>query len=65
VEQSLEQRVQEIGEKVDQLIEAIKADEQISDEELKHINDLVQMIEDKITAALADHGLEIGDERVD
>ena len=38
---------------------------ELSEEEAQRIIELMQIIEDKLSDALAHHGIEIGDERVD
>ena len=54
-----------IESKVDEFIEAVKQRAELSDEEARAIVDLLQNIDDKLTALLGQFGVEIGDERVD
>jgi len=57
--------VEKLRAATDELLDAIKEDKQIDDVELQVLNDEVQRIEDKIVECLAEHGLEVGDERID
>jgi len=62
---TLEEAESAVHKAINDLLNVITEDHEISDEELQTVVQLEQDIADKISDMLAAHGVEFGDERVD
>lgn len=62
---SIKETLEDLNEDVDQLVKKVHELKELPDEDATAIIDAMQQIEDKLSNLLAEHGVEIGDERVD
>lgn len=62
---NVKEEMAKVEKNIDRIADELDKLPELSDEDAKLIIDTMQSVEDRLANALAKHGVEIGDERVD